>query len=276
MPARTWLITGCSTGFGRVLAELLLARGERVVATARRPDTLADLVAGHDDQALALKLDVTRSEDIERAVAAAQDRFGRIDVLVNNAGYGGLGTVEDAPIEEARAMFETNFFGTLAMIKAVLPGMIARRAGQIVNVGSVAGQIGFPALAHYSASKFALAGLTESLAAEVAPLGIKVTLAELGPFATHFTASMAFVPPSAHYDLAALSIEAGNSQWGAGDDPETGAAALVATLADPEPPRRLILGQPGLDVVALHDGRRQAEREKWLAVSRLGNAETAK
>ncbi|MBW8752801.1 MAG: SDR family NAD(P)-dependent oxidoreductase [Sphingomonadales bacterium] len=269
MPAQTWMITGCSTGFGRVLAELLLERGNRVVATARRPETLADLAAAHGDQALALKLDITSEAEIERAVAAAQDRFGAIDVLVNNAGYGGLGTVENAPIAEARAMFETNFFGTLAMIKAVLPGMIARGSGQIVNIGSVAGQIGFPALAHYSASKFALAGLTESLGAEVAPLGIKVTLAELGPFATHFTASMAFVPPSPHYDLAALSIEAGNSEWGAGDDPEAGAKALLAALADPAPPRRLILGQPGLKVVALHDGRRRAEREKWLGLSRL-------
>jgi NAD(P)-dependent dehydrogenase (short-subunit alcohol dehydrogenase family) len=264
------MITGCSTGFGRVLAELLLARGERVVATARKPETLAGLVDGHDERVLLLKLDITSGEDIERAVAAAQDRFGQVDVLVNNAGYGGLGTVEDAPMEEARAMFETNFFGTLAMIKAVLPGMIARNAGQIVNVGSVAGQIGFPALAHYSASKFALAGMTESLGAEVAPLGIKVTLAELGPFATHFTASMAFVPPSPHYDLAALSVHAGNSEWGAGDDPEAGAEALIAALADVDPPRRLILGQPGLAVVALHDGRRHAERAKWLAVSQLG------
>lgn len=269
MPDRTWMITGCSTGFGRVMAELLLTRGERVVATARKPETLADLVAGHEDRALALKLDITRQEDIHAALAAAEDRFGALDVLVNNAGYGGGGTVEDTPIQAARDMFETNFFGTLAMIKAALPAMIARRAGQIVNVGSVAGQIGFPSISHYSASKFALAGLTESLGAEVAPLGIGVTLAELGPFATHFTASMAFVPPSPHYDLGALSVEAGNSQWGAGHDARAGAEALLAALADPAPPRRLILGQHGLDVVALHDGRRQAEREKWLETSRL-------
>lgn len=268
MPAQTWMITGCSTGFGRLLAELLLARGERVVATARRPETLAGLVAPHGERALALRLDVTRPDDVAAAHDAALARFGSIDVLVNNAGYGGLGTVEDAPIDEARALFETNFFGTLAVTKAVLPRMIARQAGRIVMIGSVAGQIGFPALAYYSASKFALAGLTESLAAEVAPLGIQVTLAELGPFATQFTASMAFVAPSPHYDLAALSVEAGNSQWGGGEDPEPAARALLAALADPSPPRRLILGQPGLDVVALHDGRRRAEREKWLATSR--------
>jgi NAD(P)-dependent dehydrogenase (short-subunit alcohol dehydrogenase family) len=269
MPDKTWMITGCSTGFGRALAELLLSRGERVVATARKPETLADLVAPYDASALALKLDITRAEDIAAALAAARDRFGAIDVLVNNAGYGGLGTVENAPMEEARAMFETNYFGTLAVIKAVLPGMVERRAGQIVNIGSVAGQIGFPALAYYSSSKFALAGLTESLAAEVAPLGIKVTLAELGPFETHFTASMAFVPPPPHYDMARLSIESGNSHWGAGHDPRDGAQALLAALADPAPPRRLVLGQHGLDVVALHEGRRHAERQHWLATSSL-------
>ncbi len=269
MSARTWMITGCSTGFGRVLAKLLLARGERVVATARKPGTLADLVAPYGDQALALELDITHGDQIDAAITRATAQFGQIDVLVNNAGYGGLGTVEDAPLEEARAMFETNVFATLALTKAVLPAMIARRGGQIVMIGSVAGRIGFPALAHYSASKFALAGLTESLAAEVAPLGVAVTLAELGPFATQFTASMGFVAPSAHYDLGALAVEAGNSQWGSGDDPRAGAQALLAALADPAPPRRLILGQPGLAVVALHDGRREAERLKWLETSQL-------
>jgi NAD(P)-dependent dehydrogenase (short-subunit alcohol dehydrogenase family) len=269
MPAQTWMITGCSTGFGRVLAEVLLARGERVVATARKPETLADLVEGHGDRALALKLDITSSDDVERAVATAKDRFGSIGVLINNAGYGGFGTVEDASIDEARAVFETNYFGTLAMIKAVLPDMIARRSGQIVNVGSVAGQIGFPGIPYYCSSKFALAGLTESLGAEMKPLGIKVTLAELGPFETQFTPSMRFVPPSPHYDMAALAIEGGNSHWGSGHDPRAGVEALLAALADPVPPRRLILGQHGLDVVALHDGRRTVEREKWLAVSQL-------
>jgi NAD(P)-dependent dehydrogenase (short-subunit alcohol dehydrogenase family) len=273
MPGKTWMITGCSTGFGRALAELLLARGERVVATARNPETLADLVAPHADRALALKLDITRAQDIAIALADAQGRFGPIDVLVNNAGYGGLGTVENAPMAEARALFETNFFGTLAVIKAVLPGMIERRAGQIVNIGSVAGQIGFPALSYYSSSKFALVGLSESLAAEVAPLGIQVTLAELGPFETRFTAAMTMVPPPPHYDMAALSIESGNSHWGAGHDARDGAEALLVALADPSPPRRLILGQHGLDVVALHEGRRHAERERWLDTSRLQKAD---
>jgi NAD(P)-dependent dehydrogenase (short-subunit alcohol dehydrogenase family) len=269
MAARTWLVTGCSTGFGRALAELLLARGEQVVVTARKPEVLDWLVAAHEMRALALGLDVTRAEEVAGAVEAARQRFGTIDVLVNNAGCGQVGTVEDTPIEAARAALETNFLGALAMMKAVLPEMLERRSGQIVNIGSVAGRIGFPALGYYSASKFALSGLSESLAAELSPLGIKVTLAELGPFATDFTRSMAIVPPSPHYDLAALGREAGNSEWGTGNDPREGAEALLAALDHPSPPRRLILGQPGLDVVALHEARRREEQECWLGVSRL-------
>jgi NAD(P)-dependent dehydrogenase (short-subunit alcohol dehydrogenase family) len=268
MAARTWLVTGCSTGFGRALAQALLARGERVAATARNPATLGDLVAGHGERALAVKLDVTSEEDIAAAVAAVRGRFGAIDVLVNNAGNGQLGTVEDAPMAAARAMMETNYFGALAMIRAVLPEMIARRSGQVVNIGSVAGQIGFPAIGYYCASKFALAGLTESFGAEVEPLGIRVTLAELGPFATEFARSMDVIPPSPHYDMAALSQKAGNARWTAGDPPDRAAAALLAALDDPAPPRRLILGMQGLGTVEEHEASRAAERARWLDTTR--------
>lgn len=267
--SETWLITGCSTGFGRAMAELLLERGDRVIATARKPETLADLVAPHGDRALALKLDVTSAEDIAAVLAAGRDRFGAIDALVNNAGYGHMGSVEEASVEDARAMMETNFFGPLALIKAVLPDMIARRAGRIVNVGSVAGQVGFPVLGYYCASKFAISGLTESLGAEVAPLGIKVTLAELGPFATQFAASMDIVPPAPHYDMAELTRVAGNARWLVPDDARDGARALLAALADPNPPRRLVLGQQGLEVIELHEGYRAEERARWLPVTRM-------
>ena len=268
--ARTWLITGCSTGFGRALARLVLERGERVVATARRPETLADLVAGHEERALALRLDVTRPEEIEAAVAATRARFGAIDVLVNNAGRGDMGTVEEAPLDVARQLMEVHYFGTIAMVRAVVAEMRERGSGQIVNVGSVAGQIGFPALGHYSASKFALAGLTEALAAELALSGVKVTLAELGPFATDFVGNMTFNPPAfAAYDMARLTAHAGNAAWNTGDDPLAGARALLAALDSPEPPVRLLLGAQGMETVRLHDARRAAERAKWLAVSRL-------
>lgn len=271
MPAKTWLITGCSSGFGRAMAEVLLERGDNVVATARKPETLEGLVAKHGEHVLALKLDVTRPSQIAAALAAAKTRFGQIDGLINNAGHGLLALVEDGAVETARAMMEVHYFAVLETIKAVLPEMRARRSGVIVNVGSVAGQIGFPGLSHYSASKFALAGLTESLAAEMRPLGVAVMLAELGPFATDFTGSMQMtMPGSPDYDMAAMSVEAGNSHWGAGEDPRAGASALLAALDDPEPPVRLVLGPEGLEVADLHDGRRRASREKWRATGMLG------
>ncbi len=231
---------------------------------------LTDLVQSHGERVLPLKLDVTRPDDIAAAVAATRARFGQIDGLVNNAGAGNFGLVEDGTIESARQMMEVHYFGALGLIKAVLPEMRARRSGVIINVGSVAGQIGFPAISHYCASKFALAGLTESLAAEVRAMGIKVVLAELGPFATDFTGSMQMAAPSSpDYDLAAMSVEAGNSHWSVGEPPRAGAKALLATLDAPEPPVRIVLGPEGLDVADLHDGRRRAAREKWREVGML-------
>lgn len=270
MSSKTWLITGCSSGFGRAMAEVLLTRGDTVVATARRPETLEALVAAWPQTAMALRLDVTRPDEIDAALSAARGRFGAIDGLVNNAGHGLLALVEDGKLETARAMMEVHYFAVLETIKAVLPDMRARRSGTIVNVGSVAGQIGFPALSHYSASKFALAGMTESLAAEVRALGITVILAELGPFATDFTGSMQMtLPSSADYDLAAMSVQAGNSHWSPGEDPRAGARALLAVLDDPNPPVRLVLGPEGLDVADLHDGRRREARERWRAAGML-------
>ena len=270
MTAKTWLITGCSAGFGRAMAEVLLARGDNVAAAARRLELLEPLVAAHPDSALALQLDVTRPSEVAAAVAATRARFGQIDGLVNNAGSGHFALVEDGSLESARAMMEVHYFGALELIRAVLPEMRARRAGCIVNVGSVAGQIGFPGISHYCASKFALAGLTESLAAEVRPLGITAMLAELGPFATDFTGSMAMTMPSTlDYDLAAMSREAGNSHWSPGADPHAGARALLAALESAAPPVRLVLGQEGLEVADLHDGRRRALREKWRETGML-------
>jgi NAD(P)-dependent dehydrogenase (short-subunit alcohol dehydrogenase family) len=274
MSIRTWLVTGCSSGFGRALAQVLLERGEQVVVTARTPEKLAEWISPHAQRALALKLDITRQGEIAAAVASAHQRFGSVDVLVNNAAYGAVGTVEETPIDVARSLMETNYFGTLAMIRAVLPDMLARGSGHIVNIGSVAGQIGFPLLAYYSASKFALAGMSESMAAELRPLGIRVTLAELGPFATEFTRNMAVNRPAPHYDGAALAQVAGNAGWGVGEDPRAGATALLAAVNDPDPPVRMILGQPAIDVMALHDARRAQARDRWLPVSRLRDTGT--
>ena len=270
MTATTWLVTGCSTGFGRAMAEELLERGDNVVATARRLELLEPLVAAYPERAMALKLDVTQPAEVAAAVAATRARFGRIDGLVNNAGAGVLALVEDGSLDAARAMMEVHYFGVLELIRAVLPEMRARRSGSIVNVGSVAGQIGFPGISYYCASKFALAGLTESLAAEARPLGIRVMLAELGPFATDFTGSMQMnLPSSPDYDLAAMSVAAGNSHWTAGADPRAGARALLVALDADEPPVRIVLGPEGLEVADLHDGRRRESREKWRDVGIL-------
>ena len=179
-----WFITGCSTGFGRELSKILIARGYRVVATARDAKKIADLVAGHSDTALALELDVERQPQIATAVGAAERRFGRIDVLVNNAGYGYLAAIEEGDDADIHAMFETNVFGLAALTRAVLPIMRAQRSGAIVNISSMGGFIGFPGSGYYAATKFAVEGLSESLSKEVAPFGIKVIIVEPGPFRT--------------------------------------------------------------------------------------------
>src|SRR5271154_7403137 len=181
-----WLITGCSTGFGRELSLILLKRGYRVVATARDKSKVDDIVAGNPKNGLALALDVDKQGQIDAAVKAAEARFGRIDVLVNNAGYGYLAAVEEGDDADVRAMFETNFFGLAAMTRAVLPIMRAQKSGAIVNVSSMGGFIGFPGSGYYAATKFAVEGLSESLSKEVGPLGIKVIIVEPGPFRTHW------------------------------------------------------------------------------------------
>jgi NAD(P)-dependent dehydrogenase (short-subunit alcohol dehydrogenase family) len=179
-----WFITGCSTGFGHELAKLVLDKGWRAVVTARGADRVADLIEGQGDRGLALDLDVTDQGQIEAAVAAARDKFGRIDVLVNNAGYGYQSSVEEGEDKEIRDQFETNVFGLFALTRAVLPVMRAQHSGAIVNVTSVGGMIGFASSGYYSATKHAIEGWSDSLKVEVEPLGIGVMCVEPGPFRT--------------------------------------------------------------------------------------------
>lgn len=179
-----WFITGCSTGLGRALAELIVQRGWRVVVTARDKHAIADIERSAPERVLALSLDVTRPADIDAAVAATRDQFGRIDVLVNNAGYGYQSTVEEGEEAEIRAQFDTNVFGLFAMTRAVLPLMREQRKGNILNITSVAGLIGYPGSGYYAASKHAVEGWSDALRAEVLPLGIGVTCVEPGPFRT--------------------------------------------------------------------------------------------
>lgn len=184
MSGRAWLITGCSTGIGREVAKAALARGHRVAVTARRPEAVDDLVFAYPDQAIACALDVTKRDQIQHAVAAAEEKFGAIDVLVNNAGYGYMAALEEGEDEEVRRLFDTNYFGVVDTLKAVLPGMRARRSGHVVNMSSMTGLVTNPPNIYYSSTKYALEALTEGLAKEVAPFGIHVTAIEPGGFRT--------------------------------------------------------------------------------------------
>jgi NAD(P)-dependent dehydrogenase (short-subunit alcohol dehydrogenase family) len=250
--SRVWLITGSSTGFGRILAELLLKRGERVAVTARNPDQIQDLVSGYKDTGLALALDVTQPKQVAAAVAEAEKVFGRIDVLVNNAGYGYLAAIEEGEEDEVRAMFDANFFGLAAITKAVLPGMRARRTGHIVNITSVGGLVGNPSAGYYAASKFAVEGLSEALAKEVEPLGIRVTAIEPGPFRTDWAGrslKLAREPISDYEETAGARkrqiSERSGKQPG---DPVRAAEAIIAIVDAEKPPRNLLLGKIALDM----------------------------
>jgi NAD(P)-dependent dehydrogenase (short-subunit alcohol dehydrogenase family) len=249
--SNVWFITGCSTGFGRELAKLLLDRGYRVVVTARDPEKIRDLTEGHDERALALKLDVTNPADVAEAVKKAETTFGSIDVLVNNAGYGYLGAIEESEESEVRGMVETNFFGLARMIHAVLPGMRQRRRGSIVNISSIGGLVGFPGVGYYNATKFAVEGLSEALAKEVAPLGIKVLVVEPGAFRTDW-AGRSIKKSSEQiqdYEETAGAFReriTGRSGKQEGDPVRAGEAMIKAVESN-NTPLRLVLGRMALD-----------------------------
>ena len=249
----SWLITGCSTGIGREIATVALEQGHQVTVTARDASRVADFVERFGSRALALTLDVTDQAQCEAAVADTERTFGRVDVLVNNAGYGYLAAIEEGEEPEIRAMFETNFFGALSMIKAALPGMRARRSGYIVNISSMAGLVANPGTGYYSATKFALEGLTEALSREVAPFGIRVSLVEPGPFRTDWAGrSMKQVasPIDAYAGTVgqrrAFIVSMHGRMPG---DPRRAAEAIVSLEKLASPPLRLLLGKPVLDMM---------------------------
>ena len=266
-----WFITGCSTGFGRDLARLVLDRGWRAVVTARDADRVADLVGGHDDTALALALDVNDQAQVEAAVAAARARFGQIDVLVNNAGYGYQATAEEGDESEIRAQFDTNVFGLFAMTRAVLPIMRAQRSGTIVNFTSVAGLIGFPGSGYYAASKHAVEGWSDALLAEVGPLGIGVTCVEPGPFRTDWAGRSLRQTPSAiadYADTAQARMESTREiSGGQAGDPVRACEAIIAAVEQATPPRHLVLGKWGYDAVSAKLKERLAAIESARDVS---------
>ena len=269
-----WFITGCSTGFGRELAQCVLMQGWRAVVTARdraRVADLADPTRGHEQSALALDLDVTSAAQISAAVQAAQARFGRIDVLVNNAGYGYQSSAEEGDEAEIRAQFDANVFGLFAMTRAVLPGMRAQRRGHILNITSVAGLAGFPGSGYYAASKHAVEGFSDSLAAECAPLGIKVTCIEPGPFRTDWAGRSLRQTPNRiqdYADTAGIRMKATAQGSGAQPgDPARAAAAMIRITQAENPPRHLVLGAFGVEAVRSRLQRTLADIEQWRDAS---------
>jgi NAD(P)-dependent dehydrogenase (short-subunit alcohol dehydrogenase family) len=245
-----WFITGCSTGFGRELAKLVLDRGYRAVVTARDPAKVEDIAKDTDGRALVLELDVIDPVEVDAAVKSAAKRFGRIDVLVNNAGIGYFGAVEESDDEEVRRMFEVNFFGLSRMTRAVLPIMRKQRSGHLVNISSIGGLRSFPTLAYYNATKYAVEGFSESLSIEVKPLGIKVTLVEPSGFRTDWagrsanesTTRISDYAGTAGKNLENLRTYSGKQPG----DPVRAAAAIIAAVESPEPPLRLLLGKAAL------------------------------
>jgi NAD(P)-dependent dehydrogenase (short-subunit alcohol dehydrogenase family) len=247
-----WLITGCSTGFGRELAKLVLARGWRAIVTARDPSQAADVAQGHDDRALVAPLDVTRRDQIDKVVDAANRRFGRIDVLVNNAGYGYLAAIEEGEDEAVRAMFETNVFGLIDMTKAVLPIMREQRNGLVVNISSIGGITSFAATGYYHGTKYAVEGISESLALEVKPLGIDVVIVEPGAFRTNW-AGPSIKQSATQIDAYAATAGERRRQVEARSgkqpgDPARAAQAIIDVALSDKPPLRLLLGRAALDL----------------------------
>ena len=265
-----WFITGCSTGFGRELAKLTLDRGWPTVVTARDKARVADLAQDRDN-VLALDLDVTDSGQVHAAAKAAEERFGRIDVLVNNAGYGYQAAIEEGEEDEIRAMFDANVFGLFAMTRAVLPGMRARRSGHIINITSMAGFMGLPGSGYYAATKHAVEGFSDSLRLEVAPLGIKVIGVEPGPFRTDWAGRSLKQTPSRIADYAEtagarMSSTAGYSGKQPGDPVRAGEAMIAATQAD-EAPRHLVLGAIAYTAVTDKLKERLAQIDRWKETS---------
>jgi NAD(P)-dependent dehydrogenase (short-subunit alcohol dehydrogenase family) len=269
--ARVWLVTGGSSGFGRAITEAAVEAGDVVVAASRRPRALDDLVAARPDRVESVPLDVTDTAAAAAVVADVQSRYGRIDVLVNNAGHGQVGAAEETTDAELRALFDLHVLGPAALVRAVLPGMRARGTGAIVQMSSFGGQVAYPGFSAYCATKFALEGYSEALAAEVGPLGIAVVVVEPGAFRTAFAgpglAQSTRIPA---YDATVgptreMITGIGGAQPG---DPAKAAAAILHALDAERPPLRLPLGDDAVDGILGHLAAVGAEVREWEAVSR--------
>ncbi len=267
MTERTWLITGAGGGFGKALAAAALARGDAVAVTDRDERAAAAVAATHPSRALGIGIDVTRPEQVRQGIARTLERFGRIDVLVNNAGYGLQGTVEETGDAQVRALFEVNFFGALDLIRAALPQLRKQRSAHIINVSSVGGRVSDPLIALYSASKFALEGLGEGLAAELGELGISITTVEPGSLATGF-ADAATVAETKIADYAPIfeRMRTGIREL-VGADPAALAAAVLKLVDDPQPPRRFAGGYDAYTLIETSLSAQQTELRQWRELS---------
>lgn len=248
--SKVWFITGCSTGFGRELAKSVLAAGYRAAVTSRNPDDVKDIVSQYPGTSMAIQLDVTKTDEIKKAVKQAQDKFGSIDVLVNNAGIGYFGAIEESEEEEVRRMFEINFWGLTNVTKEILPIMRKQRSGHILNISSIGGIVSFPGVGFYNATKYAVTGYSEALAKETAHLGIKVTVIAPSGFRTDWAGRSANntgividdYEPSAHLNIKTIRSNSGRQPG----DPVKAAEAIIKVTETAESPVRLLLGAGAL------------------------------
>jgi NAD(P)-dependent dehydrogenase (short-subunit alcohol dehydrogenase family) len=265
---RVWLVTGASSGFGRALVETVRERGERVVAAVRRPESLADL---EGENVMVHPLDVTREQAIEPALDAAIGRFGRLDVLVNNAGVGFVGALEEASLADLRGVMETMFFGPAALTRAVVPRMRAQGGGWIVQISSMGGQITAPGYSAYCAAKFALEALSEAVAAEVAPFGLRVLLVEPGSFRTGLLGrSLNAAPAMDEYagTVGATRAYIENEDGRQAGDPNKAARAIMDVLDSDDPPLRLALGPDAVDAIRAKHQALSEELARWESLAR--------
>jgi NADP-dependent 3-hydroxy acid dehydrogenase YdfG len=268
---KVWFITGASTGFGRLLAEEVLKAGGKVVVTARKLDKVSDLETKYPETAKALALDVTNQAQVDAAVEQTVAKFGRVDVLVNNAGYGVVGAIEEVSAAEFMPMIETNVFGLLSVTRAFLPQLRKQRSGHILNLSSIAGVVASPGIGYYNATKFAVEGISEALAGELAPLGIKVTIIEPGPFRTDFLGRSIVVAEKriTDYDSTAGNmrryfVENDGKQPG---DPLRAVHAMMQVVESPAPPLRLLLGSSALQRLRTKLGGWEKEIAEWEQVT---------
>jgi NAD(P)-dependent dehydrogenase (short-subunit alcohol dehydrogenase family) len=273
--SKVWFITGTSKGFGRIWSEAALERGDRVAATARDPKTLDDLVERFGDAVLPLQLDVTDKAQVDATVARAAEHFGRLDVVVNNAGFGLFGAIEEITEDQARAQMETNFFGALWVTQAALPILREQGSGHVIQVSSIAGVQAFPTLGLYHASKWALEGFSQSLAAEVKDHGIDVTIVEPTGYPTDWSGPSSVVAdPLPAYEAIREARRAGRGRWKPADPQATGPAILQLVDAE-QPPLRVFFGETPLSIIEPEYAKRLDEWHQWQWLAELANGKVA-